>query len=50
MSRRGNSEGSIYQRQDGRWVSAIDLGYRDGKRYRKSIYCGFRGMPISVPN
>ncbi len=36
--RRGNSEGSIYQRSDGRWVSVIDLGYRDGKRHRKSIY------------
>jgi len=38
MSRRGNSEGSIYQRNDGRWVSVIDLGYQDGKRHRKSIY------------
>jgi len=38
MSRRGNGEGSIFQRRDGRWVSLIDLGYRDGKRYRKSIY------------
>jgi len=38
MSRRGNNEGSIYQRKDGRWVSTIHLGYRNGKRYRKSIY------------
>src|ERR1035441_10848549 len=38
MSRRGNGEGSIFQRKDGRWVSLIDLGYRDGKRYRKSVY------------
>jgi integrase len=38
MSRRGNKEGSIYQRNDGRWVSVIDLGYRNGKRHRKSIY------------
>jgi integrase len=38
MSRRGNSEGSIYQRNDGRWVATIHDGYRDGKRHRKSIY------------
>ena len=38
MSRRGNSEGSIYQRDDGRWVATIHDGYRDGKRHRKSIY------------
>ena len=38
MSRRGNKEGSIYQRKDGRWASTIDLGYRDGKRHRKSFY------------
>ena len=38
MSRRGNKEGSIYQRTDGRWVSTIDLGYRDGRRHRKSFY------------
>ena len=38
MSRRGNGEGSIYQRKDGRWVSAVHLGYRDGKRLRRRIY------------
>lgn len=38
MSRRGNNEGSIYQRQDGRWVATVHLGYREGKRDRKSIY------------
>lgn len=38
MSRRGNSEGSIYQRKDGRWVAVIDLGWQDGKRRRRSIY------------
>jgi integrase len=38
MSRRGNSEGSIGQRKDGRWESRIDLGYCNGKRRRKSIY------------
>lgn len=38
MSRRGNSEGSIYQRKDGRWVATLHVGYCDGKRQRKSIY------------
>jgi hypothetical protein len=38
MSRRGNNEGSIGQRKDGRWESRIDLGYGNGKRRRKSIY------------
>jgi len=38
MSRRGNSEGSICQRKDGRWVARIHDGYSNGKRHRKSIY------------
>jgi integrase len=38
MSRRGNSEGSICQRKDGRWVARIHDGYCDGTRRRKSIY------------
>lgn len=34
-SRRGQGEGSVYQRADGTWVVAIDLGYGpDGKRRR----------------
>ena len=36
--RRGHGEGSIYQRQDGRWCTSIDLGYVNGKRKRKVIY------------
>jgi integrase len=38
MGRRGNNEGSIYQRKDGRWTAVLHDGYRDGKRHRKSIY------------
>jgi integrase len=38
MSRRGNNEGSICHRKDGRWVSRIAVGYCNGKRRRKSIY------------
>src|SRR5262249_19310744 len=36
--RRGQNEGSIYQRQDGRWVGVVHLGYADGKRLRKQFY------------
>ena len=38
MARRGRSEGSIYQQADGRWVAAVSVGYRNGKRKRKRIY------------
>lgn len=36
--RRGNGEGSIHQRPDGRWCAVIDLGIVNGKRKRKYIY------------
>lgn len=36
--RRGNNEGSIYRRKDGRWTASINLGYVAGKRKRKSVY------------
>jgi integrase len=37
--RRGRSEGSIFQRSDGRWVGAVSLGYGgDGKRKRRVAY------------
>src|SRR5262245_5292439 len=37
--RRGYSEGSIYQRKDGRWTASISLGYRnDGRRKRRDVY------------
>jgi integrase len=35
---RGKSEGSIFQRKDGRWCSAVDLGWENGKRKRKYLY------------
>ena len=38
MSKRGNNEGSIFQRKDGRWVGQITVGYKDGKRQFKTIY------------
>lgn len=38
MGKRGQNEGSIYKRGDGRWTAIVSLGYQDGKRKRKSIY------------
>jgi integrase len=38
MAKRGHHEGSIYQRQDGRWTASLTLGYENGKRKRKSYY------------
>ncbi len=35
--RRGRGEGSIYQRDDGRWIGAVDLGWSSGKRARKVV-------------
>jgi len=38
-ARRGRHEGSIYQRQDGRWVGSASLAYTgDGRRKRKVVY------------
>jgi len=36
--KRGQNEGSIYQRQDGRWVSVLNLGWKNGKRDRRYYY------------
>jgi integrase len=38
MAKRGQNEGSIYQRKDGRWVSSLNLGIVNGKRRRKDFY------------
>lgn len=38
MTRRQRGEGSIYQRQDGKWCAVLDLGYRNGRRRRKTMY------------
>ena len=45
-SRRGNGEGSIYQREDGVWIGAIDLGWVDGKRKRKVVSAHTRGEVV----
>lgn len=39
IGRRGNNEGSIYQRKDGRWCAQVMVGYRDnGKAIFKYTY------------
>lgn len=38
MPRRGSNEGNIYRRTDGRWEARISLGYRGGRRIRRSYY------------
>jgi hypothetical protein len=40
--KRGRNEGSIFQRADGRWCAAVDLGWESGKRRRKYIYAETR--------
>ena len=36
--RRGNAEGSVYRRKDGRWAASVDLGQAGGRRRRRSFY------------
>lgn len=43
MAKRGQNEGSIFKRRDGRWVASLNLGYRGNKRWRKSFYGKTRG-------
>ena len=38
MTRRGNSEGSIYRRKDGRWVAVATIGGNRGCQERKYLY------------
>src|SRR5262245_35504384 len=38
MAKRGQNEGSIYQRKDERWCATVNLGLVNGKRLRKSYY------------
>lgn len=36
--RRGHGEGSLFQRADGRWAASVNLGWRNGKRVRRTYY------------
>lgn len=38
MAKRGNNEGSIFKRADGRWAASLQVGYENGQRRRKSFY------------
>ena len=39
MAKRGNGEGSIYQRKDGKWMGSITTGRdKNGKTNRKTVY------------
>ena len=40
--KRGQNEGSIYKRADGRWCAVLNLGYENGKRQRKYLYADTR--------
>lgn len=43
-TRRGNGEGSIYERPDGRWSATITVGYSEtGKRIRRTVYARTKG-------
>ena len=44
--RRAQSEGMLRQRLDGRWEGRISLGWRDGKRLRRSYYGGTQAEVI----
>ncbi|MFZ4509038.1 MAG: site-specific integrase [Fimbriimonas sp.] len=37
-NKRGQNEGTISQRQDGRWEARVTIGYEGGKLRRKSLY------------
>jgi integrase len=41
--KRGQGEGSIYQRADGRWCGVVTVGTVNGTRSRKSFYAATRG-------
>jgi len=38
MGKRGQGEGSIFQRSDGRWCGLLSLGWEGGRRKRKYFY------------
>jgi len=39
MAKRGTGEGTVFQREDGRWVGSLSLGLDSkGKRQRKTVY------------
>ena len=46
--RRGNGEGSVYQRKDGTWAAVLTVGVKpDGKPDRKFLYGKTRKEAVS---
>lgn len=45
--RRGQGEGCIFQRKDGRWCAVITTGYENGRRLRKVFYSKTRELAIN---
>jgi integrase len=41
--RRGQNEGSIHRRKDGRWVASVSIGWKNGQRQRKHFFANSRG-------
>src|SRR5437762_13105022 len=41
--RRGQGEGCIFQRKDGRWCAVVTTGYENGRQLRKTFYGKTRG-------
>jgi integrase len=46
--RRGQNEGGIHHRVDGRWEARLNLGWHDGKRIRKSFFAKTREEAASL--
>jgi len=42
MRKRGQGEGSIFQRKDGAWVAQVDRGWQNGRRVRETLYAKTR--------
>jgi integrase len=49
MGRRGNNEGSVYKRKDGRWCAAITTGYSEdtGRAIRAYFYADTRAEVVA---
>lgn len=45
--KRGQHEGNIYHRADGRWEGRLRVGYRNGKRARRSVFGKTRAEAVS---
>ena len=45
--RRGSGEGSIYQRQDGRWCAQVSFGYKPGGKPRRKLLYGKTRSEVS---